>query len=87
MECIHGKSAACSTTVRGTFSFCGEIPSCELFCHDEDFYLFTRAMVACQNSGSNHPIFPTHRQRLVKLRVVKDKMKDNYGRPFFVCAD
>jgi hypothetical protein len=86
MECFHGKSAACSTTVRGTFWFCGETPSCEFFCHDEDFYLFTRAMEACQNSGSNHPICPTH-QRLVKLRVVKDKMKDNYGRPFFVCAD
>jgi hypothetical protein len=39
-------------------------------------------MEACQNSGSNHPICPTH-QRLAKLRVVKD----NYGRPFFVCAD
>jgi hypothetical protein len=39
-----------------------------------------------KSSGSNHPICPTH-QRLAKLSVVKDKMKDNYGRPFFVCAD
>jgi hypothetical protein len=43
-------------------------------------------MDACQNSGSNHPICPTH-QRLAKLGVVKDKMKDNYGRPFFTCSD
>ncbi|CAB4008766.1 endonuclease 8-like 3 [Paramuricea clavata] len=43
-------------------------------------------MEACQNSGSNHPICPTH-QRLAKLRVVKDKLKDNYGRPFFTCSD
>ena len=76
MECFHGKPAACSTTVRGTFWFCGETPSCEFFCHDEDCYLFTRAMEACQNSGSSHPICPTH-QRLAKLRVVRDKMKDN----------
>ena len=75
MECFHGKPAASSTTVRGTFWFCGETPSCEFFCHDEDCYLFTRAMEC-----------PTH-QRLAKLRVVKDKMKDNYGRPFFTCSD
>jgi hypothetical protein len=87
MECFHGKPAACSTTARGTFWFCGETPSCEFFCHDEDCYLFTRAMEACQNSGSSHPICPTHHQRLAKLRVVKDKMKDNYGRPFFTCSD
>jgi hypothetical protein len=86
MECFHGKSAACSTTARGTFWFSGETPSCEFFCHDEDCYLFTRSMEACQNSGSNHPICPTH-QRLAKLRVIKDKMKDNYGRPFFTCSD
>ena len=86
MECFHGKPAACSTTPRGTFWFCGETPSCEFFCHDEDCYLFTRAMEACQNTGSNHPICPTH-QRLAKLRVVKDKMKDNYRRPFFTCSD
>ncbi|CAB3988513.1 Hypothetical predicted protein [Paramuricea clavata] len=73
MECFHGKSAACSTTARGTFWFCGKTPSCEFFCHDEDCYLFTRAMEACQNSGSNHPFCPTH-QRLTKVRVVKDKM-------------
>ena len=86
MECFHGKPAACSTTARDTFWFCGETPSCEFFCHDEDCYLFTRAMEACQNSDSNHTICPTH-QRLAKLRVVKDKMKDNYGRPFFTCSD
>ena len=86
MECFHGKPAACSTTARGTFWFCGETPSCDFFYHDEDCYLFTRALEACQNSGSNHPICPTH-QRLAKLRVVKDKMKDNYGRPFFTCSD
>jgi hypothetical protein len=86
MECFHGRPAASSRTVRGTFWFCGETPSCEFFCHDKDCYLFTRTMEACQNSGSNHPICPTH-QILAKLDVVKDKMKDNYGRPFFTCSD
>ncbi|CAB4001005.1 Hypothetical predicted protein [Paramuricea clavata] len=75
MECFHGGLAASSRTVRGTFWFCCETPRCELFCHDKDCYLFTRAMQACQNSGSNHPICPTH-QRLAKLGVVKDKIDE-----------
>ena len=73
MECFYG-----------VFWFCSEAPSCELICHDEDCYMFTREV--CRNSGSNHPICPTH-QRWAKLPIVKDKMKDNYERPFFVCSD
>ena len=54
------------------------------------YFAMTKTVICLRkrwkSSGSNHPICPTH-QRLAKLRVVKDKMKDNYGRPFFVCAD
>jgi hypothetical protein len=31
-------------------------------------------------------VCPTH-QKFAKLCVVKDTMKDNYGRPFLVCSE
>ena len=39
-----------------------------------------RAVAAFRASGSIHPVCPTH-QKFAKLSVVKDTMKDNYGRP------
>ena len=86
MECLHGKAAASTTTNNGTFWFCGEKPSCEFFCPDENCYMYTRAVAAFRASGSIHPVCPTH-QKFAKLCVVKDTMKDNYGRPFFVCSE
>ncbi len=86
MECLHGKTAACSTTKHGTFWFCEQRPSCEFFCSDEDCYMYTKAVAAFRESGCLHPVCPTH-QKLAKLRMVEDKMKQSYGRPFFVCAE
>jgi hypothetical protein len=86
MECLHGKAAASSTTKNGTFWFCGEKLSCEFFCRDEDCYIFTKAAEDFRKSGPRHPLCPTH-NKLAKLRTVKDKMKQNYGRPFFVCSE
>ncbi|CAB4017009.1 endonuclease 8-like 3 [Paramuricea clavata] len=48
--------------------------------------MYTRAVAAFRASGSIHPVCPTH-QKYAKLCVVKDTMKDNYGRPFFVCSE
>jgi hypothetical protein len=79
MECLHGNAAACTTTSNGTFWFCEEKPSCELFCPDENCYMYTRAVAAFGASGSIHPVCPTH-QKFAKLCVVKDTMKDNYGK-------
>jgi hypothetical protein len=86
MEYLHGKAAATTTTNNGTFWFCGEKPSCELFCSDEKCYMYTRAVAAFRASVSIHPVCPTH-LKFAKLCVVKDTMKDNYGRPFFVCSE
>ena len=86
MECLHGKAAASSTTKNGTFWFCGEKPSCEFFCTDENCYMYTSAVAAFRESGSTHPVCTTH-QKFAKLCVVKDTTKDNYGRPFFVCSE
>ena len=76
MECLHGKTAACSTTKHGTFWFCEQRPSCEFFCSDEDCYMYTKAVAAFRESGCLHPVCPTH-QKLAKLRMVKDKMKQS----------
>ena len=86
MKCLHGKAAASTTKNNGTFWFCGEKPSCEFFCPDENCYMYTRAVAAFRASGSIHPVCPTH-QKFAKLCVVKDTMKDNYERPFFVCSE
>ena len=43
-------------------------------------------MATFRESGCIHPVCPTH-QRYAKLCVVKDKMKQSYGRPFFMCSE
>ena len=74
MECLHGKPASSSTTKNGTFWFCGQQPSCEFFCPDQDCYMYTKAMATFLENGCIHPVCPAH-QRYAKLCVVKDKMK------------
>jgi hypothetical protein len=86
MECLHGKAAASTTTKNGTFWFCGEKPSCEFFCSEEDCHMYTRAVAAFRASGSIHSVCPTH-QKFARLCVVKGTTKDNYGRHFFVCSE
>jgi hypothetical protein len=48
--------------------------------------MYTTAVAAFRASGSIHPVSLTH-QKFARLCVVKDTMKDNYGRSFFVCSE
>ena len=72
MECLHGLPAS-STVTQGTVWFCGENPSCESFCPNRE-------------SGCVHPRCYGH-GRLAKMRMVKDKNNQNYGRRFFVHSE
>ena len=86
MECLHGKLASSSTTQNGVFWFCGQKPSCEFFCPEEDCHMFGKAVASFHNSKCIHPTCYTH-GKLAQMRMVKDKMKESYGRPYFVCSD
>jgi hypothetical protein len=67
------------------FGFVGENQAVKSFAQTK-IVMYTRAVAAFRASGSIHPVCPTH-QKFAKLCVVKDTMKDNYGRPFFVCSE
>ena len=86
MKCLHRKTAACSTKKDGTFWFCGQRPSCEFFRSDEDCYMYTKGFAAFRESGCLHSVCPTY-QKLPKLWMVKNKIKQNYRWLFFVCAE
>jgi hypothetical protein len=86
MNCLHGQPAATSTTQNGSFWFCNQNPSCNFFCSEDEGYLFEKAIDAWKSTKQTHPKCTKH-QKLAKMRVVKDLMKPNYGRPFFVCSD
>ena len=86
MECLHGLPASSTVTQKSTFWFCGESPSCEFFCSDQDCYMFGKAVTAYRKSGCVHPRCYGH-GHLAKMRMVKDKNNQNYGRPFFVCSE
>ena len=83
---IHGKPASATTTTNGLYWYRGQKPSCHFFSFEEDCYLFQKAVACWKVSGCPHPVRHTH-QRLVKTRMVKDKMKPSFGRPFFVCLE
>ena len=68
------------------FWFCGQKPSCELFCPEEDCYMFGKAVASFHKSKCIHPTCYTH-GKLAQMRMVKDKMKESYRRPYFVCSD
>ena len=86
MECLHGKPASSSTTQNGVFWFCGQKPSCEFFCPEEDCYMFGKPVASFHKSKCIHPTCYTHGKQ-VQMRMVKDKMKESYGRPYFVCSN
>ena len=86
MECLHGKPASCSTTRKGSFWFCGQKPSCEFICTEDEGYAFQKAITAWRNTNVKQPVCDAHR-RPAKFRVVKDLQKESYGRPYFTCAD
>ena len=86
MECLHDLPASSTVTQKGTFWSCGENLSCEFFRPDQDCYMFGKAVTSHRKSGCVHPRCYGH-GRLVKIRMVKDKNNQNYGRPFFVCSE
>ena len=89
MLCLHGKRAVTTTTDKGTFWFCGEPFSCNLICREEDELLYAEGVQTFLNLDQPRPmccgILNSDDQHYARLRVVKDKSKANYGRPFFVC--
>ena len=86
MNCLHGKPAAYSTTSNGTFWFCGENPSCNFICADNECYIYEKAIMSWRCTEQLHPRCREH-NKLAKMCVVKDLMKENFGRPFFVCGE
>ena len=86
MNCLHGEHAAYSTTSNGSFWFRGQNPTCNFFCAEDEGYLFEKAITAWGCTEQPHPRCDEHR-KLAKMCVVKDLMKANYGRPFFVCGE
>ncbi len=86
MECLHGEPASSSRTTNGLFFYCGQKPSCNFFCPQNDCSFFQNAIVMWRNSNSPQPRCHKHK-KLAKMRVVKDIFKLSFGRPFFVCSD
>jgi ssDNA-binding Zn-finger/Zn-ribbon topoisomerase 1 len=86
MNCLHGKPAVYSTTTNGTFWFCGENPSCNFICAENECYMYEKAIMAWRCTEQPHPRCREH-NKLTKMFVVKDLMKESYGRLFFVCGE
>ena len=86
MECLHGKPVSSSKTENGLFFYCGQKPSCNFFCPQNDCSYFENAMAMWRNSNSPQPRCHEHK-KLAKMQVVKDILKPSFGRPFFVCPD
>ena len=61
-------------------------PSCNLICSKDESYLYEKATAAWKSTKQSHPRCEKH-GKLAKMRVVKNLLKSNYGRPFFVCSD
>jgi hypothetical protein len=81
MECLQGKSASTSTTNNGSFWFCGQNPSCHFFCSEEDGYRFEKAIRTWKSAGAHQPQCHEH-QKLARMRIVKDPMREDYGNHF-----
>ena len=69
-----------------SFWYCNQNPSCNFFCSEDVSYLYEKALTAWKCTEQPQPRCEKH-NKLAKMRIVKDLMKANYGRPFFVCAD
>ena len=86
MKCLHAEPCAHSTTQKGSFWFCNQNRSCNFFCSEDESYLYVNAAAAWKSTKQPHPRCEKH-GKLAKIRVVKNLLKPNYGRPFFVCSD
>ena len=86
MKCLHGEPCAQSTTQNGSFWFCNQSPSCNFFCSKDESYTYEKAAAVWKSTKQPHPRCEKH-GKLAKMHVVKNLLKSNYGRPFFVCSD
>ena len=86
MKCLHGEPCAHTTTQKGSFWFCNQNASCNLFCSEDESYLYEKVTAAWKSTKQPHPRCKKH-GKLAKMHVVKNLLKSNYGRPFFVCSD
>ena len=86
MKCLHGELRAQSTTQNGSFWFCNQNPSCDLICSEDESYTYEKAIGAWKSTKDPQPRCEKH-GKPAKIRVVKNLLKANYGRPFFVCSD
>ncbi len=84
MQCLHKLPAGTSETGNGLFWFCNQKPTCHFICSEDEGYLFENAIDAYHETGQSQPICCAN--NLAKLRIVKDMLKQSYGRPFFVCS-
>ena len=86
MKCLHGEPCAQSTTQNGSFWFCNQNPSCNFFCSKDESYTSEKAAAIWKSTKQPHIRCEKH-SKLAKMHVVKNLLKSNYGRPFFVCSD
>mgnify|MGYP002804323653 CR=1 FL=1 len=86
MKCLHEEPCAQSTTQKGSFWYCNQNPSSNFFCSEDESYLYEKAITAWKCTEQAQPRCEKH-SKWAKMRIVKDLMKANYGRPFFVCSD
>ena len=86
MKCLHGEPCARTSTLKGPLWFCNQKPSCNFFCSEDESYSYEKATAAWKSTKQLHPRCE-HHGKLTKMCVVKDLMKADYGRPFFVCSD
>ena len=86
MKCLHGEPCAQSTTEKGTFWFCNQNPSCKLICSGDESYLYEKAIGAWKSTKQTQPRCEKQ-NKLAKIRIVKNLLEANYGRPFFVCSE
>ena len=73
-----------SETENRLFWFCNQNPTCHFICSEDEGYLFETGIMAFDRTNQPQP--KCCGNNLAKLRVVKDMLKQNYGRPFFVCS-
>ena len=72
MECLHGKPASSSKTENGLFFYCGQKPSCNFFCPQNDCSYFENAIAMWRNSNSLQPRCHGHK-KLAKICSDKEK--------------
>jgi hypothetical protein len=70
MECLHGELASCSQTPNGTFFYCGQKPSCNFFCPQNDCSHFQNAINLWKKSNCPQPECQARVERLADLALI-----------------